>query len=55
MMIKPLFLLFSLCCLTACSTDFTPPAPVSWQEIEGDLQPIQQQMFFSPVLKGAKS
>jgi hypothetical protein len=31
--------------LTACSSDFTHPEPISWQSIEGELKPINPDMI----------
>ena len=51
-MLKQSILLISLCFLTACAAHFTPPSPVRWQDIEGELKPIQQEMIFPPAHKG---
>jgi hypothetical protein len=44
-MTKIIFLSLMFISLTACSTDFSHPEPISWQSIEGALKPINPDMI----------
>jgi hypothetical protein len=41
--------------LTACSSDFTHPEPISWQSIEGALKPINPDMITHRTMQPIKT